>query len=36
MYDVTIFILGMLAPSFMSAVFTLMKCLEDLIKSKVK
>jgi len=36
MYDVTIFILGMLAPSFLSAVFTLMKCLEDLIKSKVK
>jgi hypothetical protein len=36
MYDVTLFILGMLAPSFMSAVFTLMKCLEDLIKSKVK
>jgi len=36
MYDVTIFILGMLAPSFLSAVFTLMRCLEDLIKSKVK
>jgi len=36
MYDVTLFILGMLAPSFLSAVFTLMKCLEDLIKSKVK
>jgi len=36
MYDVTLFILGMLAPSFLSAVLTLMKCLEDLIKSKVK
>jgi hypothetical protein len=36
MYDVMLFILGMLAPSFLSAVFTLMKCLEDLIKSKVK
>ena len=36
MYDVTLFILGMLAPSFLSAVFTLMRCLEDLIKSKVK
>jgi hypothetical protein len=36
MYDVMLFILGMLAPSFLSAVFTLMRCLEDLIKSKVK
>jgi len=36
MYDVMLFILGMLAPSFLSAVFTLMKCLEDLIKIKVK
>jgi hypothetical protein len=36
MYDVMLFILGMLAPSFLSAVFTLMKCLEDVIKNKVK
>jgi len=36
MYDVMLFILGMLAPSFLSAVFTLTKCLEDVIKNKVK
>jgi hypothetical protein len=36
MSEVLIFIAGMIAPAFLSAVFTLFKCLEDVIRSKIK
>lgn len=36
MSEVFIFVAGMIAPAFLSAVFTLFKCLEDVIRSKVK
>jgi len=36
MSEVFIFIAGMIAPAFLSAVFTLFKCLEDVIRGKIK
>jgi len=36
MSEVLIFVAGMIAPAFLSAVFTLFKSLEDLIRSKIK
>jgi hypothetical protein len=36
MSEVLIFIAGMIAPAFLSAVFTLFKCLEDVIKTRIK
>ena len=36
MNEVFIFVAGMIAPAFLSAVFTLFKSLEDVIRSKIK
>jgi len=36
MSEVFIFVAGMIAPAFVSAVLTLFKCFEDVIRSKVK
>jgi hypothetical protein len=36
MSEVLIFVAGMIAPAFLSAVFTLFKCLENVIRSKIK
>ena len=36
MSEVLIFVAGMIAPAFLSAVFTLFRCLEEVIKNRVK
>jgi len=36
MSEVFVFVAGMIAPAFLSAISTLFKCLEDVIRSKVK
>jgi hypothetical protein len=36
MSEVFVFVAGMIAPAFLSAVFTLFKSLEDVIRSKIK
>ena len=36
MSEVFIFVAGMIAPAFVSAVLTLFKCFEDVIRGKVK
>jgi hypothetical protein len=36
MSEVLIFVAGMIAPAFVSAVLTLFKCLEDVIKTRIK
>jgi hypothetical protein len=36
MSEVLIFVAGMIAPAFLSSVFTLFKCLEDVIKTRIK
>jgi hypothetical protein len=36
MSEVLIFVAGMIAPAFLSAIFTLFKSLEEVIKDRVK
>jgi hypothetical protein len=36
MSEVLIFVCGMIAPAFLSAVFTLFRCLEEVIRNRVK
>jgi len=36
MSEILIFVAGMIAPAFVSAVLTLFKCFEDVIKNRIK
>jgi len=36
MSEVLIFVAGMIAPAFLGAVFTLFRCLEDVIRNRIK
>lgn len=36
MSEVLIFVAGMIAPAFLGAVFTLFKCLEGVIRNRIK